>query len=294
MRPRVAAHLIVGAQEEPFLPALLRSLEGVAETLIVNDNAAGPSAHERVFAESAFAARGALAVDRTPFSGFADARNVCLRLHRERDAGEWIAFIDADEVHGELARTIVTHLESVPKDIGALDAYTWHFFASFDWYTSIERRLMLFRFTPEVRWEGGVHERLVGLPEGRMVLPYVYGHYGHTLEVRRHAEKGRLYKQLGGPGECVPEERLDSLDAREYFARQFPRLLRFRGDHAAAVQPTLAMLRPRLRELHELTENLVRAQALTVKVRNAIRYVNYEQRWRLRVLNPAARRLVSS
>src|ERR1700678_3479016 len=37
-RELVAAHLILGPREEPFLPALLASIERVADVLIVNDN----------------------------------------------------------------------------------------------------------------------------------------------------------------------------------------------------------------------------------------------------------------
>jgi hypothetical protein len=291
---RIAAHLIVGSRPEPFLGALLASLEGVAQTVIVNDNSAGPSPHRGTLEASAFAKREALVIDRTPFAGFERARNICLRLHAERDAGDWVAFVDADEVHGTLVARIASHLDLVPTDVGAVDGYTWHFFGSFDWYTSIERRMMFYRFDRSVHWVNPVHEQLIGLPPRRLVVPYVYAHYGHTLEARRHAEKGRQYSGLGAEGEIVREEDLDSIDVASYYADYFPRLLHFTGDHPPAARTTIAALSASLTHLHELTDRIARKQPLPVKLRNVVRKLNYEQRWRLRVLNPLARRVVSA
>lgn len=291
---RVAAHLIVGAPEEPFLPALLTSLEGVVDTVIANDNAPDPSPHARVFAESSFGRRGALIVDRTPFTDFSSARNLCLRLHAERDAGEWIAFVDADEVHGETIRTVAANLNGVPADTDFVDGYTWHFFQSPDLYTSIERRMSFFRFAPAVRWEGRVHERLSGLSGTRVALPYVYGHYGHVLSPRRHAEKGRRYSSLGQEGSIVAAEDLDRIDPATYFADKWPILLRFRGDHPPAVRALLAALRVGYARQFSLAEQLARAaQSPLDLARNRISASNYALRWRSRRFNPVARRLVT-
>jgi hypothetical protein len=291
---RIAAHLIVGAPEEPFLPALLASLEGAVETVVVNDNAPDPSPHARVFEESSFGRRGALIVDRTPFTDFSSARNVCLRVHAERDAGEWIAFVDADEVHGATIRTVAGNLDSVPSDTDFVDGYTWHFFQSPDLYTSIERRMSFFRFAPRVRWEGRVHEHLSGLEGGRIALPYVYGHYGHVLSPRRHAEKGRRYSGLGQEGRIVAAEDLDRIDPATYFADKWPMLLRFTGDHPPAARALLAELRVDYARQFALAEELVRtAQSPLDRARNRISALNYALRWRSRRFNPLARRLLT-
>ena len=166
---------------------------------------------------------GRLVVDRTPFAGFAAARNVCMRLHERRDAGDWVAFMDADEVHDSTDAAIAANLHGVPPEYAFVDAYTWHFFQSFDHYTSIERRMMFFRFRARPAWEAPVHERLVGIDGRRVALPYVYAHYGHTLEPRRHAEKGRHYSSLGAPGGVLPEEQLADFDVVEYFKPEYPR-----------------------------------------------------------------------
>ncbi|MGC1379690.1 MAG: glycosyltransferase [Candidatus Baltobacteraceae bacterium] len=292
-RSQAAAHLILGPREEPFLGAMLDSIAGAAGLLLVNDNAPDPSPHAAVLAASRFGTEGRLVVDRTPFSGFAAARNVCLRLHAEHDAGPWVCFVDADEVHAPGISAIAARLGEVPPAYDFVDAYTWHFFASFDYYTSIERRMMFFRYRPGLRWEGAVHEHLLGPSGKRVALPYVYAHYGHTLEPRRHAEKGRLYSSLGAPGEVLPQEQLASFDVVRYYAPVYPRLLRFTGKHPPAALPVLARLRPQLVPGHQITERVVGSRSIGVKVRNVARKVNYELRWRGRAFEKLARRLVA-
>jgi glycosyltransferase involved in cell wall biosynthesis len=288
----VAAHLILGPREEPFLGAMLASIAGTASLVIVNDNSPDPSPHAAILASSRFGEEGRLIVDRTPFEGFAAARNVCLRLHAQHDAGAWVAFIDADEVHGPRIRRIAQRLERVPRPYDFVDGYTWHFFGSFDYYTSIERRMMFFRYRPDLRWEGAVHEKLVGLHGRRLALPYVYAHYGHTLEPRRHAEKGRHYSALGAPGNVLREEQLDDFDVVRYFAPLYPRALRFTGKQPQAASETLEALRGPLRAHHEQTQRIVEAQPLKTKLRNLTRRSNYEIRWRGRIANPTAWRLL--
>jgi hypothetical protein len=291
--PRLAAHVIVGDRDEPFLGAMLASLEGAVGTVLVNDNSPGPTRHEEVFATSSFARAGRLFIDRTPFTGFAQARNVCLALHEEHDAGDWALIVDTDEVHGPALARIAARLPLVPRRYHHIDAYMRHFFMSFDWYTSIERRKMLFRFRPGLRWEGTVHERLVGLDDVRLCLPYVYATYGSALGLRRFAAKGRLYSSLGAPGETIAEDEVDRVDPAAYFAPVYPRLLRFRGEHPEPARAAIERLRRQLATEHALTERLARAQPMHVRFANAIARLNYEQRWRARALHPLARALVA-
>ncbi len=261
----VAAHLILGTRDEPFLSAMLESIADAAAVLIVNDNAPGSSPHADTLAASRFGREGRLIVDRTSFTGFDAARNICLRIHERNAAGGWVAFVDADEVHGTPVAGIARRLCRLPPEYDFVDGYTWHFFASFEYYTSIERRMMFFRFKPGLRWEGHVHEHLLGLSGKRVALPYVYAHYGHTLEPRRHAEKGRLYSSLGAPGNVLPEEALDDFDVVEYFKPVYPCLIRFRGGHPTAASEILAALSPKLSQNHDITAAIVRSQPLTIK-----------------------------
>jgi hypothetical protein len=293
---RVAAHLIVGAREEPFLGALCESLKDACETLIVNDNAPDPSPHAAALQETPFAKSGRLVVDRTPFTDFSAARNICLRLHRERDAGDWVAFVDADEVHGSIVRRIAANLHDVPAGIDFVDGYTWHFFQSFDRYMSIERRMAFFRFTPDLCWKGSVHERLHGLPGARIALPYVYAHYGWVIPARSHAQKGRQYLSLGAPGQVVHESEMDRVEAENYFefADRWARVLRFTGSHPPAARPVIERLsRERAAEFGRIERLIEQRQPPPQRIRNAIMKMNYELRWRGRAFDPLARRLLA-
>jgi hypothetical protein len=295
MQPTVALHLILGPRDEPFLAALLESMADAATLAIVNDNGpADPSPHTAVLAASRFGREGRLIVDRTPFAGFAAARNVCIDIHAQRGAGEWIAFVDADEVHGAAVADVARNLGRVTPEYDFVDGYTWHFFQSFDYYTSIERRMMFYRYKPGIAWSGGVHEQLGGLDGARIALPYVYAHYGHTLEPRRHAEKGRHYSSLGAPGNVLREDQLGDFDVPSYFAPVYPQLLKFSGVHPSAARGALDDLRPGLRPFHDLTARIVAAQPPLTRVRNAVRKLNYEVRWRGRRFNPAAAQLLSA
>jgi hypothetical protein len=289
---RAAAHLIVGDRDEPFLGAVLAALEGAVAIVLVNDNSPGESRHAATLAASSFARDGRLFVDRTPFTGFGAARNACLRLHERHDAGEWALTVDSDEVHDVPLARIAARLGEVPAAFDHVDAYMRHFFMSFDWYTSIERRKLLFRFRAGLRWEGVVHERLIGLGERRLALPYVYETYGASMGRRRFAEKGRLYSSLGQAGDVVGEDELDTFDAAAYFADVYPRLMRFRGAHPPAARATIEALRPALADDFALTERQARAQTPQARLRNAVARLNYEQRWRLRAFHPVARALV--
>jgi Glycosyl transferase family 2 len=289
----IAAHLILGPREEPFLEAMLESIASSTNLLIVNDNAPDPSPHAATLAASRFGRENRLIVERTEFSGFADARNVCLRLHARHRAGDWVVFVGADEVHGKRVARVAANIDRVPAAFDFVDGYTWHFFGSFDYYTSIERRMMFFRFVPELRWEGAVHEQLRGHRGRRVALPYVYAHYGHTLQPRRHAEKARQYSALGAPGSVLREDELDSFDVARYYAPVYPRLLRFSGQHPAAARNTVERLRERLSAEHQLTEAIVARAPIAVKIRNLARKLNYELRWRSRVLDPLARALTA-
>ena len=291
----VAAHVIAGPREEPFLGALLETLVGAADALIVNDNSTGDSPHEKTLANSWFARNGRLLVDRTPFTDFSNARNACLRVHRANNAGDWAVFVDCDEVHGEPVRRIARNLGAVPCGIDFVDGYTWHFFQSFRWYTSIERRMAFFRVRSEAKWEGPVHEHLTGLSGGRLALPYVYAHYGHVMSARQHAEKGRQYSSLGQKGAIVESAALDRIDVREYFSAIWPTVLRFTGEHPSAARQMIQTLARERRKQFALTDEIVaEVQPAAIRARNFFMKLNYEQRWRSRALDPLARRLLSA
>lgn len=287
----IAAHLIVGANDEPFLPALLESLEGVADLLLVNDNSGDPgSVNARRLDASAFA-RGRMIVDRAPFVDFAAARNRVLALHRAHAADAWAAFVDADEVHQPAIRTIARNLPRVPPSVATVDGYTRHFVQSFAWYSSIERRMMFFRITPALRWEGAVHEKLAGIAGPRLAIPYVYEHYGWVLPIRRLAAKGRQYAGLGQAGATYDDDAIDE-DALLQFFR--PKALRFHGMHPPSVDPIRRELeRTYAAEFARAADAVRRDQPPAVRAKNVVRRLNFALRWRARGLDPRAARLLA-
>lgn len=294
MLSRVAAHLILGPREEPFLAALLESLHGSAGMVLINDNSPEPSPHAAVLAQSAFAKEERLVVDRTPFTDFSTARNICIALHERMNAGEWMLFVDADEVHGPQLPRIASNLHRVPPDIDFVDGYTWHFFQSFDWYRSIERAKMFIRACPGMHWEGIVHEKLHGPAGARIAVPYVFGHYGWVLPIERQAAKEKLYASLGRPGKMLPPQELESPDLERSFREEWRTVLRFRGAHPPASRAAIAALRETLAPQFAAVERIAPAQqSAGDRIRNALMRVNYEQRWRLRALSPLARQLLA-
>ncbi|MBV9150010.1 MAG: glycosyltransferase family 2 protein [Candidatus Eremiobacteraeota bacterium] len=289
---RVVAHLIVGAKQEPFLPAMLASIEPAVEHLFVNENSGlGARAPTLGALEaSALFRSGRLTLAQTVFSGFSAARNECLKLDRRAGSDTWIAFIDADEVHDERIAIFARNLARLPERISFVDGYTWHFFKSFDWYLSIERRLMFFRWSREAHWEGDVHERLCGIEGARLALPYVYAHYGHVSPFAEDTRQGSQYASLGQFGNALPADIAREADVEgdfrrlnPHFAVRWRRLIRFTGEHPASARPIIAYEKLHLAEHFRRVDNAIAEhQTRGETLKNLFRRLNYAQRWRLR------------
>jgi hypothetical protein len=115
-----------------------------------------------------------------------------------------------------------------------------------------------------------------------------------VLPARRHAEKGRQYSGLGQSGIVVPEDGLDDIDPAIYFNDIWPTVLRFRGEHPPAARSVVAQLSEEYAfQQARAAELAAAAQSPPVRARNILMKLNYEQRWRSRSLNPAARRLLA-
>lgn len=292
--PRIVAHLIVGAKREPFLPAMLASIAPAVERVFVNENSGlGTDAPNLQALESCTLARdGKLVLARTTFDSFAAARNVCFDLDREATADTWIVFMDADEVHGAQFARIASQLQKIPADVGYVDGFTWHFYFSFDWYYSIERRMMFHRWTPQARWEGEVHERLTGVPGTRVALPYVYAHYGHVTPFSEFARKWGQYSGLGAPSEQLSPEAAHAADfhgnydaVMPVFEERFKRMLHFTGDHPEVAHGAIAAEAARRSgELAEIEKRIRATQTPADRARNALMKLNYAQRWRSRTV----------
>ena len=303
---RIVAHLIVGAKQEPFLPAMLASIERAIDHIFVNENSGNyrDAPALRALEGSALFRSGRMTISQTEFMGFADARNACLRLDKHGGEDTWITFIDADEVHGERFVQFAANLNRLPRSVAFVDGFTRHFYKTFDRYLSIERRMMFFRWTERARWEGNVHERLCGVEGRRVALPYVYAHYGHVSPFSEDTRQGTQYAGLGQLGNALPADIAHEADVagnftrlNPHFADRWRRLLRFSGKHPPYAQPLITFETLRLAEhFRRVEEAIEEHQPPARRFKNVFFKLNYAQRWRLRwfsamrygMLTPAA------
>ncbi len=264
---------------------MLASIADVVDFLVVNDNS-GLERSENVAAleASAFARDGRLRIVRNPFAGFAKMRNDAfaplLALPRPP---QWLMFIDADEVHGEqivsIARTILPRLG---PEVAQLDGYTYHFYGTYRWITDVARRMMFYRFSPELHWVNDVHEKLAGLRGSAVVLPYVYHHYGNVQLPSRYAEKNLVYYEFGNATPRPPDPGSATYDV---FLAKAEALRPFRGTHPRAAQRVLAEIGAENRELFEALDAAFAARRTpAVRRRAALSELNETLRVRLRSL----------
>jgi len=295
--PRVVAHLIVGAKREPFLPATLASIEPAIEHALVNENS-GLAEHAPnlpALEASALFRSGRMSIARTRFSSFATARNECLKLDPAANDQTWVLFIDGDEVHAPRLEALATSLSRLPRSISFVDGFTWHFFKSFDWYLSIERRMMFFRWSPEAHWKGDVHEGLRGVRGNRLALPYVYAHYGHVSSFAEDTRRGSQYASLGQRGNALPADIAREADVQgdfrrlnPHFADRWRRLIRFTGEHPPCARPIVVYEMLRLASHFRRVEAAIEEhQPLRQRAKNVFRKINYAQRWRARWFDAA-------
>ena len=288
-RNGVVAHLIVGRRREPYLPAVLESIAGVCAIAVVNDNGGSiPGPNDDFLQTSALGRSGRLVVSRTSFDGFGAARNACIDATPTELREAWTLFVDADEVHGDELPAMSRLLPSLPTDVDAVDGYSRHFVGSFSWWTSVERRLCFFRGRADRRWTGRVHERLEPLGK-RVVIPFVWAHYGHVVTPRMEWEKSRLYSSLGQPGFAPTDADLAGVDAARAWGRFKPDVMRFTGPHPPAARPVIEQLSRDWARTFAAVDDLFSRATPLERLRRAVRRANYARLVALRRLEAGAR-----
>lgn len=226
--------MIVSNKKEPFLAACIESLSSAVDLLVINDNSSDKAnPNLEVIKKSALFNQNKVKMLFNPFNGFADARNKCIEYIHAALGGEnsWILKIDADEVHTPALKTITKEiLPNLPGDTGVVDSYFFHFMQSFDYLYSIDRRHdLLVRYTPELRWEGKVHEKLLGQKCKRIALPYAFYHYGYVNSKDDIMEKWKLYSRCGD--NSFPD--LDKFDKKTFLHWEGRYCVLFNGCHPA-------------------------------------------------------------
>ena len=234
----VTAVMLMGAKREPFLAACLASIRDAVDHLIVNDNSGlAEHANLSVMKESELYRSGRVTIVPSAFLGFGPCRDLCLaEMRKTNEPGRWIIFVDCDEVHiPTISRVTQRLLPNLPERIGIVDGYFQQIFQSPDCMQTLDHRHnLMFRFRPDIRWVGQVHEKLDGLAGQRLVIPYRYFHYGYLETPKVVAEKWRFYGSLGdrqsGRQSEIPEE---------YMQKELGRLHAFYGRHPEFALPAI-------------------------------------------------------
>ncbi|HEY7994243.1 MAG TPA: glycosyltransferase [Candidatus Eremiobacteraceae bacterium] len=288
-RNEIVAHLIIGRRREPYLAAVLESIADACAVAVINDNGGSiPGANDDFLQSSRLGKDGRLIIIRTPFDGFASARNACIDATPAELRGVWTLFVDADEVHGGELAAMARLLPSLPVDVDAVEGYSRHFVGSFSWWVSVERRLCFFRGRDDRRWFGRVHERLEPLGR-RVILPFVWAHYGHVVTPRMEWEKSRLYSSLGQPGFAPTDEELASVDAAQAWGRFRTDVMRFDGQHPPAARPIVDALRIEWAPTLAAVDVMFSQVTPFERLRRGVRRANYARLIALRKLEAGAR-----
>lgn len=276
--------MMMGRKPEPFLRACLDSIHGAVDLLVLNDNSQDPEGPNMVTVkEHALYGEGKIHVIPSEFKGFGYCRSLCLDYLKELNAPSlWVLYLDADEVHPPALRAMTRGIiPSLPENIGIVDGYKYEFFQSRNYFLFCDRRHNLFfRFNPDIRWEGKVHEKPVNLRGHRVAFPYRYFHYGYLISAAAIKEKWKLYSVL--------EEKSDSgEDYDRYLRRDACRVLRFSGSHPAVARECLEAVENENRGGVERFERLVRENESVSKVSRSLKRINVELNMKMRALQCA-------
>lgn len=190
--PRVSALYIVKNEEE-YLPFSIQSIHGAVDEIVVVDN--GSTDRTPRLARS-FPKVKLLTSDAADFAAL---RNLGL----QHVGGDWLMWLDADEVFYPDLAAAMPRLTADP-DVDGYTCWFYHLMRSY-WYmqNSCDRdglfyRRFLVRRVPGLRWEGRVHERLVGVGPNVVDSGLHYVHYGYAKPQREVFRRWLLYARYEG------------------------------------------------------------------------------------------------
>lgn len=233
----IIAAIPVGQRPEPWLPAMLESLEDAVDLAVVNDNSGAPQGeNRRHLTRSRLYRQQRMDIVTSTFVDFAQIRNVCYDRIRERYAASrpWVLRVDTDEVHGpalvELTRKVLPALRS---DVSIATARYVLFIQSPRCWKAVQRdHWFAARWDDALYWQGALHEVVRGAAGSTVHLPYVYWAYGNVRDPSVIQAKWRQYQDLGDPN--YPAESLD--DCPGPFDAEAPHCVPFLGRHPEAVR----------------------------------------------------------
>jgi len=192
---------IITKNEEETLPRLLESLKDFADEVVVLDSG---STDRTVKIARDYGAK--VFIDR--WEGFARQRQKLFDL----TAGEWILFLDADEVPDKALKSALRREIQNPKaDAYFLKRRAVYLGKPMRFLWANEKVLRLVKRGAPARWEGEVHEKLriegkvSTLGEGEL-LHYTY------KNLRHHYQKTLLYAELAASQKAAEGYRPTPLD----------------------------------------------------------------------------------
>jgi hypothetical protein len=235
----VVAMMLMGRRPEPYLPAVLASLEPAVDAVVLHDNSGDRACENRRALEaSTVFQQGRAHVIEAAFHDFATARNQCLEKIRALwpPHDTWIMLADCDDVHTPPLATVTRRvLPRLQADITVADGYFVQFMQSFDFYISVDRRHNMFmRLNDQIGWTSSVHEKVRGLDGVRLCLPYLYGHYGYVRANVHIQEKWLQYHDLGD--RSFRRDMLETVPVAQMFIHEVPKTIPFRGQHPPALR----------------------------------------------------------
>lgn len=224
-RPTLSALYIVKNEEE-FLPFSLRSVQDVADEIIIVDNQSTDGTVE--------IARRFPGV-KIIFADIQDNYSALRNLGLQQARGEWLMpMMDADCIFYNDIKQVVPRLIQSPL----ADAYLFWYYHLLGGYFQVQnksdhdptyQRIMLARNRPGMHWVGAVHEHLEGIGPHVLDSGLHYVHYGYVKPQRHIWERWVKYARLEGrPGvfdHLDPDHILDGCPVRP-FDREHPEVIR--------------------------------------------------------------------
>jgi len=279
---KIIATMIISNRTEPFLSACLECLNGCVDLVIINDNSSDKkNPNIETVKKSKLFAGGKVKLLFNEFKGFGDARNKYLDYLKEInvDSNSWLIKLDSDEVHPDSLRVVTRDiLPNLPKSVGIVDTYYFHFMQSFDYVYSIDRRHDLFvRYNPCLYWEGAVHEKLRGQKGKRIIVPYLFYHYGYVNLKDDILQRWKLYARCGDN----THEDLDLIEKDTFLNWEGTHCIKFNEEHPHSMKTIINQMRKTRSEEFEnydimINNHLKKNKMLNLK--NFFRFINYRLR----------------
>lgn len=278
----IIATMIISNRTEPFLSVCLESLDDCVDLVVMNDNSSDlKNPNLDVVKKSKLFAEGKIKLLFNEFKGFGDARNKYLDYLKEikADKNSWLIKIDSDEVHPASLKAVTRQiLPNLPASIGVVDSYFFHFMQSFDYIYGIDRRHDLFaRYNPDLYWEGAVHEKLCGQKGSRIILPYLFYHYGYVNLKDDILQRWKFYAKCGDN----THKDLDSVEKDTFLNWEGRYCVKFRGKHPKPMENMVKKIKKDRKEEFENYDKVINnhiRKNKTLAIKNFSRFVNYRVR----------------